>query len=183
LQYSYGFLYRFEGDFLYSAILDIPCDRTGILNISLFIKPWILNELYWQIQQMDMEKMRAQPKSLHVTGAFTINDIFYKLESVEYDKENFGQTIRAGLVRFNANIEENKKRLTGIDVICDDIVGYRLSNLTKAIALIYSHDYDNALRLLLKEDNVKDAYVHIDSKGKTAKDYAIEFCRERMGMK
>ena len=39
-QYAHGFLYRFEKDFLYSAIID--SNQTGILQTAIFIKPWIL---------------------------------------------------------------------------------------------------------------------------------------------
>jgi hypothetical protein len=179
LQFAYGTLYTFEGDFLYSAILDIPSFRVGILSNGFFIKPWVLDDLYWEIQQMDMDEMRAQPKSLHVRGAFAINDIYYQKEIVEYDREDFGQTLHDALIHLDAKIEEHKKRLTGIEVITDDLEGYRLSNLTKAVALMYHHDYERALHLLLQEDKVGDTFVHADSSGKMAKDYAVEFCRAK----
>ncbi|GLC78331.1 hypothetical protein [Lacrimispora brassicae] len=171
-QFAHGFLYRFEGDFLYYAILDISSNRS--LTMTTLIKPWILNELYWEIQQMNMEEMRAQPKSFHMRGAFTINDIFYRNDSVPYDKDNLGQAVHEALVQFNVSIKEH---LTNIQAITCDMEGYRISNLTKALALIYSHDYENALHLLLQEDLVNDTYIHVSGKGKTAKDYAVDFCR------
>lgn len=182
-QFAHGYLYRFEGDFLYYSILSMPSNCLGILKVATFIKPWILNELYWEIQQMNMEEMQAQPKSFHVRGAFTINDIFYHNETVQYDEDNFGDSIHKVLVQFNNRIEEHKKHLPSVQTLTQNIEGYKISNLTKAIGLIYSHDYEKALSLLNQKDTVIDTYTHLSGDGKSAKDLAAEFCQVKLGVR
>ncbi|MNC38638.1 hypothetical protein D3C75_872570 [compost metagenome] len=182
-QFSYGFLYRFEGDFLYIAIISLPSNRVGIINIVTLINPWILNELYWEIQQMNMEEMRSQPKSFHVNGAFTINDIFYQSDSIPYTKDKFDSAVQDALVFFNAAIEEHKKKLVHIQALAGHLEGYKVSNLTKAIVHMYNHDYKSALQLLLQEETVKDTYEHVHLAGtnaKSAREYAVELCEAKL---
>lgn len=181
-QFANGFLYRFESDFLYIAIISMPSNRVGIINVTTLIKPWILNELYWEIQQMDMDEMRSQPKSFHVRGAFTINDIFYQSDSIPYTKDKFDSAIHEVLVFFNAAIEEHKKKLVNIQALAGHLEGYQVSGLTKAIVHMYNHDYKNALKMLLQEETVKDTYEHVHLTGthtKSARDYAVEFCKTK----
>ena len=180
-QYAHGFLYRFEKDFLYSAIID--SNQTGILQTAIFIKPWILNEIYWKIQHMNMEEMLSQPKSFHVRGAFTINDIFFQTNSMPYNKDEFSDSIYNTLLQFDESIKNHKKRLIHIQSITQEIEGYKISALTRAVALMYLDKYEDALQVLLSTDNKKDTYTHIQlsrDKGISAKEYAIKFCREKL---
>ena len=182
-QYAHGFLYRFEGDFLYTAIIDLPSNRIGVLNTSTLIKPWILNKIYWEIQQMNMEEMLSQPKSFHVRGAFTINDIYFRTESMTYDKNDFSHSINDALSKFDSEINEHKKRLTNIHTISEDVEGYKISNLTKSIVLIYEGNYEEALDMLLLSEQEGDVYKHVlirDGNGKSAKDFAIEYCQIKL---
>ena len=53
LQYAHEFLYRFEGDFLYIGMPRISDIECGNMSISVEIKPWVLDEIYWRVQQMN----------------------------------------------------------------------------------------------------------------------------------
>jgi hypothetical protein len=182
-QYAYGFLYRFEGDFLYQAIVDVSSSQVDVIKFATLIKPWILNETYWEIQQMDMEEMRSKPKSLHVNGAFTINDIYFDSSSLAYDKNDFGNSIHEVLCRFDAEISNHKKRLTSISELIKGIEGYKVSNLTKAIGLIYEGDYEKARDMLLLPESEGDVYKHTilrNGKGISARDLALDYCQRKL---
>lgn len=180
LQFAHGYLYRFEGDFLYYAILSIPTNRIGDLSISIFVKPWVLNELYWAVQEMDLEEMRAQPKSFHVRGAFTMNDIFYQGKSIPYDKDNFEYSVHEALVLFDENIVEHKKYLADIHVLTEEMKAYNVSNLTKALVLCYEEKYKEALDILEQEGTISDLYTHSDATGTTAKDYLRQYLKQKI---
>lgn len=182
-QYAYGFIYRFEGDFVYSFILrPVSEGDNGIaVSVSSFIKPWVLNEIYWKMQNMDMDEMLAIPKSRHVNGAFAINNVFYKNRRCGYDPEDIAQSVHDILSRCDSEIEQHRKRLPSVNVLTGDVEGYSISNLTKGVAFMYLEDNEKALNVLLLEGGAKDAYNHLDRKGKSAKEYAIEFCRNRSG--
>ena len=181
--YQYGYLFRYEGDFLYNAIISIPSNRVGEISIATMIKPWILNETYWKIQQMDMEEMNSQPKSFNVRGSFVINDIYFNTESFPYDKEYFGSSVNRILSHFDDEILAHRKCLKDIHSIANGLEGYKVSNLTKAVIAIYDEDYEKALELLAIPDDSGDVYKHVqlkDGEGKSAKDFAIEFCHAKL---
>lgn len=180
LKYAYDTLYRFEGDFLYYSHLTVRTTMFDVLGNSQYIKPWILNKLYWEIFEMDMEKFLKKPKTFHFRSAFAINDIYYGGENTNILPETFLDSVRLSVEQFCCDIEKHKKILTGVDVITRDVEGYRISNLTKAIAFMYLSDYESAYSMLITPDNINDI-EHVDSQMKSSKEYALEYCRAKMG--
>lgn len=179
LKYAYDCVYKFEGDFVYYSILDICKTRFGKFNYSEFIKPWVLNPLYWEVQEMDMKLMLKQPKTFHFRGAFTLGDIYYSDGVYNIEPAEFSSMIHRGLERFCKSIEEHSKVLTGVDVLKEDIDGYKISKLTRAIALMYLNDYKSAYEFLLGDDDINEI-IHIDAEGKTSRKYALEYCIKKL---
>lgn len=181
-QFAYDHLYRFEGDFVYTAIVDIRPKYYEDLYVSLFIKPWILNETYWKVQKMNMEKMHSQPKTFHFRGTFTINDIKYESYRIPYNKDNFCVSLENALQDIEEKISNHKFILNDVNVLLEESNDYKVSNLSKAIICIYNEDYEKALTYLNEytEKKSTDVYGHVDSKGKTAKKYAFEYCKEKL---
>lgn len=179
LKYAYGYVYKFEGDFVYYNILDICKTRFGQFNYSEFIKPWVLNPLYWEVQEMDMGLMLKQPKTFHFRGAFTLNNIYYSGGVYNIEPAEFSSMIHRELERFCKSIEEHSKVLTGIDVLNKDIEGYRISGLTRALALMYLNDYKSAYKFLLGDDDINEI-IHMDAEGKTSREYALEYCIKKL---
>lgn len=181
-KFAYGNLYRFEGDFVYTAIVDIKPNYYEELHVSLFIKPWILNETYWKVQKMNMEEMQIQPKTFHFRGAFTINDIKYESYRIPYDNDNFEASLEYALQDIEKRISNHQVILNSVNVLLDEPTHYKVSNLSKAIICIYNEDYEKALTYLNEcaEKKNKDVYVHMDSNGKTATECAVEYCKEKL---
>lgn len=148
LKFAYDHLYRFEGDFVYSAIVDIRPKYSDDLFVSFFIKPWVLNDTYWQVQKMNMEEMRAQPKTFHFRGAFTINDIKYESFRIPYDINNFDDSLENVLQHIETRISHHQTILNSVNVLLEEPTDYRISNLCKAIICIYNEDYEKALTYL-----------------------------------
>ncbi|QAA32225.1 hypothetical protein [Clostridium manihotivorum] len=181
-KFAYGYLYRFEGDFVYTAIVDIRPMYYEDLYVSLFIKPWILNDTYWKVQNMNMEKMQTQPKTFHFRGAFNINDIKYESYRIPYDNNNFSLSLENALRDIEKRISDHQVILNSVNVLLEEPTDYKVSNLSKAIICIYNEDYEKALTYLNEstEKEDKDVYLHVDSKGKTLNEYAFKFCKERL---
>lgn len=182
LQYAHEFLYRFEGDFLYIGMPSISSAECGRLSNSVEIKPWVLDEIYWRVQQMNMEEMLHQPKSFHVRGAFTVGNIYFDTPFVyQTTSENLTEIVEQMLIDFDKFITSHKKKLENIDCIKNDIDGYKISDLNKALVYINQEEYEKAL-FILQNGKKDDGIVHMDSKGKTAKEYAIDFCQHAMSL-
>lgn len=181
-KFAHGFIYRFEGDFVYTAIVDISPKFYEDLYVSLFIKPWILNETYWKVQKMNMEEMHSQPKTFHFRGAFTINDIRYESYRIPYVEDNFDTSLENALQDIGKRIRNHQIILNSVNVLLEEATYYKVSNLSKAIICIYNEDYENALTYLNESTEIKnkDVYLHVDSNGKTAEEYAFEYCREKL---
>jgi len=181
-KFAHGYLYRFEGDFVYTAIVDIRPMYYEDLYISLFIKPWILNDTYWKVQKMNMEEMQTQPKTFHFRGVFTINDIKHESYRTPYDNNNFTFSLENALKDIEKRISDHQTILNSVNVLLEESTDYRVSNLSKAIICIYNEDFEKALTYLNKytEKENNDVYVHADSKGKTAIEYAFKYCKERL---
>lgn len=181
-KFAYDHQYRFEGDFVYTAIIDIRPKYYEDLYVSLFIKPWILNETYWKIQKMNVEKMHSQPKTFRFRGAFTINDIKYESYRIPYDKDNFCVSLENALQNIEEKISNHKFILNDVNVLLKESNDYKVSNLSKAIICIYNEEYEKALAYLNEytEKKSTDVYVHVDSNGKTATEYAFEYCKENL---
>ncbi len=179
-QYAHEFLYRFEGDFLYIGMPHMSSIECGRLSNSVEIKPWVLDEIYWRVQQMNVEELLRQPKSFHVRGAFTVRHIYYdKLSIYQVTSDNFAEMIENMLIDFDKFISEHKKNLINIECIKDNLDGYEISDLTKALVYINQEEYEEALFLLQNGDK-NDGIIHMDARGKTAKEYAIDFCVDAM---
>lgn len=180
LQYAHEFLYRFEGDFLYIGMPSISAMKCGSLSNSVEIKPWVLDEIYWRVQRMNMEEMLRQPKSFHVRGVFTVGHIYFdKLAVYQVASDNFAEIVEQMLIDFDKFIVDHKKVLKNIDCIKNDIDGYQISDMNKALMYINQGEYEKAL-LTLQNGNKDYGIVHMDSKGKNAKEYAIDYCLEAM---
>lgn len=181
-KFAYDHLYRFEGDFLYTAIIDIRPNYYEDFYVSLFIKPWILNETYWKVQKINMEKMHSQPKTFHFRGAFTINDIKYESYRIPYDKDKFHVSLENVLQHIDEKIRNHKSILKGVNILLEESNDYKVSNLSKAIICIYNEDYEKALTYLTESIEKKntDVYVHFNSNGKTATEYAFDYCKEKL---
>lgn len=179
-KFAYGHMYRFEGDFVYTAIVNIRPEYYEDLYFSLFIKPWILNETYWKVQKMNMEEMHSQPKTFHFRGAFTINDINYESFRIPYDKGNFGVSLENTLQDIDKRISNHQIILKNINVLLEETTDYRVSNLSKAIICIYNEEYEKALIYLNEYTENKDVYVHVDSEGKTTAEYAFGYCKGKL---
>ena len=176
LQYAHGFLYRFEGDFLYIGMPSISSIECGQFRTSVEIKPWALDEIYWKIQQMNMEELLRQPKSFHVRGVFTVKEIYFgKLPGYQVTNDNLVEMIENMLIDFDKFICENKARLKNIECIVNDLEGYEVSNLNKALVYIKQEEYEKAL-FILQSGEKNEGIIHMDMNGKTAKEYAIDFC-------
>lgn len=176
LQYAHGFLYRFEGDFLYIAMPSIPSTMYGKLKCNVEIKPWVLDEIYWKVQQMNLEELLRQPKSFHVRGCFTVKEIYFgKLPIYQVTNDNLVEIIENMVIEFERFIEEHKKKLTNIECIINNLDEYEISDLNKALVYINQKEYEKALFILQNEEE-KGGIIHVDKNGKTAKEYAIDFC-------
>lgn len=181
LQFAHGFIYKFIGDFLYYAIININPTYCDDFSVSILIKPWILNETYWKVQKMDLYELRSQPKTFHFRGAFTINDIKYEAFRMEYDQDNFAASLDNVLKEIDKRFCYHQSNLSNINVLLNVYNDYSVSNLCKAMICIYNEDFNKAL-FYLNDNNdlaVKDVYIH-ECNGKTAKEYAIEYCNERI---
>lgn len=179
LKYAYEHVYKFEGDFLYYDIVSVCRTRFGRLQYSEFIKPWVLNPLYWEVQEMDMELMLKQPKTFHFRGVFTLGDIYYGGGVYNIEPAEFSSMIHRELERFCKSIEERSKVLTGVDVLKEDIDGYKISRLTRAISLMYLNDYKSAYEFLLGDDDINEV-IHMDAEGKTSREYALDYCIKKL---
>ena len=114
IHYSYEFLYKFEGDFLY---IGMPSVGSDCLYNAVMITPWVLDEIYWKVQKMNMEEMLSQPKSFHVRGVFTVDSIYYKSAFSKYQvtTDNFEEMIKAFREDRSALIREVKSMREEVD--------------------------------------------------------------------
>ena len=179
LQYAHGYLYRFDGDFVYFTIPDIVKNEMGVLKTSDMIKPWVLNQLYWEIQQMNMEELLKQPKSFHIRGVFTVSDIYFENYRQTITDETFTQVVCQMMEQFNARVEQHRRILTDLSALKKEQEGYRISDLTRALVYIKDEEYEKALEILQMNKN-EERIEHLDSKGKSAKEYAREYCLQRL---
>ena len=177
IQYAHEFLYRFEGDFLYIGMPSISSVECGKLQNSVEIKPWVLDETYWRTQKMDMDEMLRQPMSLHVRGAFTVGNIYFKELSVyeHITNDNLSERVEQMLIEFDKFIDTHKKVLTNVNCLINDIDGYTVSDLNKSLVYIRQDEYEKGL-LALKNEEKEETIIHVDSNGKTSKEYIIEEC-------
>ncbi len=173
IHYSYEFLYKFEGDFLY---IGMPSLGSDCLYNAVMITPWVLDEIYWKVQKMNMEEMLNQPKSFHVRGVFTVDSIYYKSAYSKYQvtTDNFEEMIENLIIDFDSFINEHKKKLKTIDCIKNDLDGYKISDLNRALVYIKQEEYEKALFNLQNGDK-NDGIIHVVN-GKTARENAIDFC-------
>ena len=66
----------------------------GKLRCSVEIKPWVLDEIYWKVQQMNLEELLRKPKSFHVRGCFTVNVIYFgNLSTYQVTNDNLVEMI------------------------------------------------------------------------------------------
>lgn len=181
LQFTHGFIYKFIGDFIYYAIININSTYSDDFSISILIKPWVLNETYWKVQKMNLDELSSQPKTIHFRGAFTINDIKYESFRTEYDKDNFVASLDNALKEVEKRFYNHQSILTNINVLLNEDQDYNVSNLCKAVICIYNEDFKKALFYLSDNNELAeiDVYIH-HFNGKSAKECAIEYCNERI---
>ncbi len=173
INFARGFVYRFEGDFLYVLVPFISSWNFGFIHPAIYIKPWVLNETYWRVQEMDVENLLQQPKAFHAYGVFTVKDIFRKDTSQAFT-DDFTADVELMLTNFVEQIQEHQKILTDINCIKNDLEGYEISDMTKALVYIREENYKKALELLGHGE--EGGIIHVDCNGKTAREYAIDYC-------
>ncbi len=182
--YANGFLYRFEMDYVYYAIISIPTTKAlNNLSVSFFVKPWVLNETYWKVLEMDLDEMISQPKSFHVRGAFTIADIIYETWSYPIiTGEHLSDAVNKTMKEIDYRINELTKKFKDINSIFIYNEQYNIPKLAQVIAYIFEEDYAKAIELIAESNTYEDSgtYIHTVSHGKDAFQYAKCYCEKML---
>jgi len=173
-----GYVYKFVGDFVYVAILSIPpVDAGKNLRIDFFYKPWILDEVFWDV--FNVIEGPKQPMSFHVQGAFTAPLVLVENYKVAVSSiEDMDTIYGAVLGELDGKIEEHHQRVYDLKTFLLDLESYKHQFLNRILAEIYQQRYRAAIDLLEIAIFQGETGGFADSSQKNILQYALGYCQK-----
>lgn len=174
-----GFVYKFIGDFVYVGIISVPPVDAGTrLRIDFYYKPWILDEVFWEI--FEIKEGPKQPKSFHVRGTFTaplVQIENYKV--VIPDIEGMDTAYKNILVGLTQKIKDHHKKIYDLTTFQSDIKGNEHQLLNYILTEVCQENHAVAKNLLETAISQGKSGGFADISQKSIFQYALEYCQQR----
>lgn len=175
-----GLIYKFIGDFVYIGIISAyPVDSGKMLTATLYFKPHILDQLFWEIFEVDEAK--KMPLSFHVNGAITIPSVdALSFKEPVLSVENIAAAYKNILVKLEDQIALLEQTVQDLDAFRVYSNGQPCYPFMSILISIHDKHYDKALALIQTEVENHKSSGFLDSNGRDFYDYAKAYCENRL---
>lgn len=177
------------GDYLVKYMIDIDFpDNEFRLTIDPYIKPYILDDIFWEV--FDMASNSQEPMSLRAVGAFTVDSLSlpYRMVKEDWTMEDLDlEKVESKVFEVLSEVhEEVIKLISGFDSF-EDFYAYTVENgpriagydLIGMLLMIHREQYADALQMA--EDLIANRkFGGFQNKGKWINEYIVEYCKERL---
>ena len=177
------------GDYLVKYMIDIDFpDNEFRLIIRPYIKPYIIDDIFWEI--FDMASNSQEPMSLRAVGAFTVHDLSlpYKVVREDWTMENLDlEKVETKVFEVLSETHEEVLKLISSFSDFEDFYTYVVENapnparhdLMGMLLMIHRKQYAEALQtaegLIAKRQLGK-----FQNKSKWINEYIVDYCKERL---
>lgn len=177
------------GDYLVKYMIDIDFpDNEFRLTIDPYIKPYILDDIFWEV--FDMASNSQEPMSLRAVGAFTVDSLSlpYRMVKEDWTMEDLDlEKVESKVFEVLSEVhEEVIKLISGFDSF-EDFYAYTVENgpriagydLIGMLLMIHREQYADALQMA--EDLIANRkFGGFQNNGKWINEYIVEYCKERL---
>ena len=177
------------GDYLVKYMIDIDFpDNEFRLIIRPYIKPYIIDDIFWEI--FDMASNSQEPMSLRAVGAFTVHDLSlpYKVVREDWTMENLDlEKVETKVLEVLSETHGEVLKLISSFSDFEDFYTYVVENapnparhdLMGMLLMIHRKQYAEALQtaegLIAKRQLGK-----FQNKSKWINEYIVDYCKERL---
>ena len=177
------------GDYLVSYRININFpDNEFRLTIDPYIKPYILDDIFWEV--FDMASNSQEPMSLRAVGAFTVDSLSlpYRMVKEDWTMEGLDlEKVESKVFEVLSEVhEEVVKLISGFDSF-EDFYAYTVENgpslvgydLIGMLLMIHREQYAEALQMA--EDLIaKRKFGGFNNKSKWINEYIVDYCKEKL---
>ena len=177
------------GDYLVSYMIDIDFpDNEFRLTIDPYIKPYILDDIFWEV--FDMASNSQEPMSLRAVGAFTVDSLSlpYRMVKEDWTMEDLDlEKVETKVLEVLSEVHEEVVKLINSFPTFEDFYAYTVKNgpriagydLIGMLLMIHREQYQEALQmaegLIAKRD-----FGDFQNKGKWINEYIVDYCKEKL---
>jgi hypothetical protein len=156
------------------------------LNITLQVKPYIIDEVFWEI--FELEENKKMPIGLRANGAFVMKGPFLLFENkdfkgIEPTEGNFSEIIIETIKTMNSSIEQflnDEWRLDNfIEFINNNMDDRGDKKIMEMLLLIIKKEYKNAYEIVCNEINENRSSRYGNYKG-DAYEYIKKYCKDKI---
>lgn len=177
------------GDYLVKYMIDIDFpDNEFRLTIDPYIKPYILDDIFWEV--FDMASNSQEPMSLRAVGAFTVDSLSlpYRMVKEDWTMEDLDlEKVESKVFEVLSEVHEEVLKLINSFSSFEDFYAYAVENgpslvgydLIGMLLMIHREQYADALQMA--EDLIANRkFGGFQNKGKWINEYIVEYCKERL---
>ena len=177
------------GDYLVKYMIDIDFpDNEFRLTIDPYIKPYILDDIFWEV--FDMASNSQEPMSLRAVGAFTVDSLSlpYRMVKEDWTMEGLDlEKVESKVFEVLSEVHEEVVKLINSFPTFEDFYAYAVENspnpachdLMGMLLMIHREQYAEALQMA--EDLIaKHKLGKFQNKSKWINEYIVDYCKEKL---
>ena len=177
------------GNYLVSYMIDIDFpDNEFRLTIDPYIKPYILDDIFWEV--FDMASNSQEPMSLRAVGAFTVDSLSlpYRMVKEDWTMEDLDlEKVETKVFEVLSEVHEEVVKLINSFPTFEDFYAYAVKNgpslvgydLIGMLLMIHREQYAEALQMA--EDLIANRQLgKFQNKGKWINEYIVDYCKEKI---
>lgn len=177
------------GDYLVSYRININFpDNEFRLTIDPYIKPYILDDIFWEV--FDMASNSQEPMSLRAVGAFTVDSLSlpYRMVKEDWTMEDLDlEKVETKVFEVLSEVHEEVIKLISGFASFEEFYAYTVENgpriagydLIGMLLMIHREQYQEALQmaegLIAKRD-----FGDFQNKSKWINEYIVDYCKEKL---